>query len=137
MKKLVLVVIAAMAMLLGSAGPSDARDDSPRPGHPVIQPQHPRQFFRPGHRFFFHHGFIGPRVFIGPQLYWSYPPYYSYPYYPPPVVVEPPPQVYVQPQAPEQYYWYYCENSKTYYPYVQQCPGGWIQVLPRTAPPEP
>lgn len=25
---------------------------------------------------------------------------------------------------------YYCEEAKAYYPYVQQCPGGWRQVTP-------
>jgi hypothetical protein len=87
-----------------------------------------------------HHRFGGPRVFVGPLWF---PPYaYPYPYaygYPPPVVIEPAPdpQVYVQPQQapPEESYWYYCENSKTYYPYVSQCPSGWLKVVPRTSPP--
>lgn len=29
--------------------------------------------------------------------------------------------------------WYYCESSKTYYPYANQCPEGWKQV-PATPP---
>ncbi|HYL89201.1 MAG TPA: DUF6515 family protein [Burkholderiales bacterium] len=32
--------------------------------------------------------------------------------------------------------WYYCESSKTYYPYVQQCPEGWKSV-PASPPPAP
>jgi hypothetical protein len=30
--------------------------------------------------------------------------------------------------------WYYCESSKTYYPYAQSCPEGWRSV-PATPPP--
>ncbi len=29
-------------------------------------------------------------------------------------------------------FWYYCANSKMYYPYVQQCPTGWLKVVPPT-----
>jgi len=34
-------------------------------------------------------------------------------------------------------FWYYCADSKLYYPYVQQCPAGWLKVVPNpnTAPP--
>ena len=27
-------------------------------------------------------------------------------------------------------YWYYCVDAKAYYPYTQQCPGGWLKVVP-------
>jgi hypothetical protein len=30
--------------------------------------------------------------------------------------------------------WYYCAESKAYYPYVQHCPRGWVRVAPKTAP---
>jgi hypothetical protein len=82
---------------------------------------------------------IGP--FWGPYWggYWR--PYaYGYPYaYPhgyPPVVTVPSTQLYVQPSAPAAAqpppptYWYYCDQAKSYYPYVQQCPGGWRAVTP-------
>jgi len=86
---------------------------------------------------------IGIVVPVGP-LYAS--PYYAapYPYYPapyyyqPPVVVQaaPQPQLQVAPQttAPT---WYYCNESKTYYPYVQSCPSGWTAVpaTPQNTPP--
>ena len=32
-------------------------------------------------------------------------------------------------------YWYYCPDSKAYYPYVQQCPTAWLKVIPQTTPP--
>ena len=30
--------------------------------------------------------------------------------------------------------WYYCNDAKAYFPYVRECPSGWLQVL-QTAPP--
>jgi len=88
-----------------------------------------------GHRFGRSHVFIEPRLVVPIPLgvpYWV-------PYPAPPVVVAPPP-VYVEPSLPPQappppQYWYYCEDPKGYYPYVQQCPGGWMQVVPSTTPP--
>ena len=54
----------------------------------------------------------------------------------PPVVVEQQPPTYVEPEQPQESYWYYCENPKGYYPYVQNCPGGWMKVAPQPAPPK-
>ncbi|WP_432744748.1 hypothetical protein ABXJ76_05115 [Methylobacter sp. G7] len=67
-----------------------------------------------------------------------YSPYYAYP----PAVIAVPvtPPVYIQ-QAPpvtQQYapgYWYYCNNPEGYYPYIKQCPVGWLQVAPTPAAP--
>ena len=101
------------------------------------------------------HGHVG--VFIGAPLFWglgySYPyfPYpYSYPYpypypypyyYPPYDASATLPPVYVEQgdeQAalppPQSSYWYYCANPPGYYPYVQQCPGGWQRVAPQPPP---
>jgi hypothetical protein len=91
--------------------------------------------------FAWHHG---PRVTFGLNFgpywgpYWGpgwyYPPPY---YYPPAVVVAPPPapQQYVErSDVPAQNYWYYCEQSRGYYPYVKECPGGWKAVPPAPAP---
>jgi hypothetical protein len=80
-----------------------------------------------GVRFGFAFGFP-----IYPAPYYYPPPAY---YYPTPVYSVPAP-VYVEPpqvQAPAQpeHYWYYCPDSKTYYPYVKQCAGAWQRVLPR------
>lgn len=87
----------------------------------------------------------GPRPWWGPAWY-GYPayPYTYYPYaYPPAVVVQPDPQTYIQqappaagqPQAPS--YWYYCAESRSYYPYVSECPVGWMTVVPPSSPPSP
>jgi hypothetical protein len=46
----------------------------------------------------------------------------------PPVVIPAPPPVAVSATAS---YWYYCQSPRGYYPYVPQCPSGWLQVVPR------
>lgn len=85
-----------------------------------------------GHHY---HGRIG--VFIGAPLVfapWYYP--YRY-YYPPTVVVPAAPPVYIEqgqvasPVQPSQAYWYYCPESNTYYPYVNQCAVPWQRVVPQ------
>jgi hypothetical protein len=72
--------------------------------------------------------FVGPRVWVGSPYYYGYPYYYRYA--PPPVVVTPPPTTYIE--RPAESYWYYCQDPAGYYPQVAQCPGGWIQVPPRS-----
>lgn len=62
-----------------------------------------------------------------------YPPYYAYPRT---VIVPSTPPVYiqqqqVQPVQPQTNYWYYCQDPDGYYPYVKNCPGGWLQVAPQ------
>ena len=96
--------------------------------------------FRGGH--FGHFG--GPRVFIGGYFGSPYYPYYypygypySYPYpYPDPYYpqADTQPPVYAEPEQDS--YWYYCQDPRGYYPYVESCPGGWTRVVP-TPPPQP
>src|SRR3989441_13180243 len=93
--------------------------------------------------FAWHHGRVHFGVVIGAPFFpWYYPPYYYPPYYYPPAVVAGPaaPTNYVQqgsPQTPPaqqaQGYWYYCAESKTYYPYVKESPAGLARAAPRTA----
>ena len=91
-------------------------------------------------------GWGGPRVGIGIGLgpFWGprlggyrrpslcLPLWLAYP----PVVAAPSTQVYIQPspqasvQPPPAASWYYRDNPRGYYPYVQQCPGGWRAVAP-------
>lgn len=93
------------------------------------------------------HGRTSVGVYVGaPWSPWYYPPPY---YYPPRVIVVPasPPPVYIE-QAPApvaaipapapavqaqpaQNYWYFCQDSRAYYPYVKECPAGWQRVLPQ------
>ena len=101
-----------------------------------------------------HHHYRGARVgvYFGAPLVvspWYHPsPYYygygPYPYYPP-VTVREEPTVFIeqnapdntapaaptpQAQAPQQQYWYYCQDSKTYYPHAQTCASPWQRVIP-------
>jgi hypothetical protein len=76
-------------------------------------------------------------VGIGVPLFspWYYPAPYYYPY-PAPVVVQQQQPVYVEsapaPQAaPAEQFWYYCPDSKTYYPYVKSCSSAWQRVRPQ------
>ena len=77
---------------------------------------------------------IGGPLFVGPPVY----PYYYYPpYYPPAYAEQPqyldPNTTYIeQPSngAPEQQYFYYCPDSRAYYPNVTSCPSPWMKVLP-------
>jgi hypothetical protein len=90
-----------------------------------------------GARFGFYFGV--PLYGLGYYPYY-YPPY-SYPpaYYPPAAYMPSSPPIYVeedgaQPapaQPSQQNWWYYCVDSKTYYPYVKECPGGWQRVAPQ------
>ncbi len=66
----------------------------------------------------------------------GYPFYYPSYVYPPTVIVPTTPPVYIQqqpaqPAQPKTSYWYYCQNPNGYYPYVKNCPGGWLQVAPQ------
>ncbi|MBI3265029.1 MAG: hypothetical protein HYZ58_18030 [Acidobacteria bacterium] len=118
------IVVILVALLVTSAMPGDAWRGGPGYWH-------------------------GARVFIRPHIVFPIGPFFA-PYWAPygysSVVVTPPPQVYVQPAPPTsvqpppaqpsaQPSWYYCENPRGYYPYVQQCPGGWQPVAP--TPPSP
>ncbi len=84
-----------------------------------------------------HHGSHGGRIgwwWIAAGTWYFYPfPIYPYPdpYLPPVVVVQPTPESMAPAaQAPAQN-WYYCEASKSYYPYVSSCATGW-QAVPAT-----
>ena len=75
----------------------------------------------------FHHG-ARARVFVSSPFFFFPSPYY---YYPAPAYAPPPPVQYIQQEpAVESQYWYYCEGSRAYYPYVNECPGGWRLVQP-------
>jgi len=100
--------------------------------HGDIRRFHDHDFdrWRGGH---WSHGYHDGRLgwwWVVPTLglwYWYSQPFYPYPDpYTPPVVIVPPATT---PSAPPPaQYWYYCDASRTYYPYVQSCPGGWKMV---------
>ncbi len=125
----VATVILTMALCLGPANPGLAagRDAGPPGDHGVSARR------TAWHGGFHGHGRVG--VFVGPGVWWGAPGWWAppYPYYAvPPMVVSGAPSVYVQAEqpAPPPAYWYYCQNPPGYYPYIKECPGGWMTVVP-------
>src|SRR5258706_11321248 len=107
-------IVLALAAGLGLVA-EDAFADRPRHSsssshrHHHVQPQH-------------RHFSSAPRIVVVP----SYAPrryYYAAPVYvaPPLVAVAP---------TPNSGYWYFCPDSRAYYPYVLECASGWLQVVP-------
>lgn len=114
--------------------------------HGNIRQFHDRDYSR-WRRGYWHHGWYGGRWgwwWIVGGIWYYYPaPIYPYPnpYIPGiGVIINQAPSEYQQPsvtpappsEAPVQY-WYRCNEPKGYYPYVSECPGGWIKV-PATPP---
>ncbi len=79
------------------------------------------------HRFGFHgHPGFGAKIFIGAPLHGHYG-FRSSPYVSARAFPEQGGPNYVQ---REEAVWYYCEGARAYYPDVQECPGGWVTVTP-------
>ncbi len=75
-----------------------------------------------------HGGRLGWWWVVGPSWYYYSQPIYPYPDpYIPSVIIVPNQQQTPPSNQPAQY-WYYCEASKDYYPYVESCPSGWKPV---------
>jgi len=98
--------------------------------------QHHGGHYGGGARFGFYFG----APLYGPAYYPYYPPVYYPPYYPPAVVAPSAPPVYIEnsasqpataPAQTQGNWWYYCNDSRAYYPYVKECPGGWQRVSPQ------
>jgi len=117
MKKLIRISVIIVALLMACTTPSQARGG----GH--------------GHGGWGWGPALGLGLF-GLGLWEISQPHYYYSY-PAPVVQQPIQEIYVQP-APQQPatngYWYYCQSPEGYYPYVKQCPRGWMKVVP--SPPQ-
>jgi hypothetical protein len=151
--------IAAVALIaMGSALPALAdRDHGGREGgrdwgrdvghgrgghevwHGDIRSFHERDYplWREGHWERRHHDGRYGWWWVAGGLWFFYPePIYPYPDpYVPPVVVTPAPAAPAASVPPPAQYWYYCDNAKGYYPYVQSCPGGWRAVPATPATP--
>ncbi len=85
-----------------------------------------------------HHG----RVIVTVPVYspWYYPYYYTWPpyyYFSPESEAQ---TVYIEQSSDQEEnaqqpaYWYYCPESKGYYPDVKECPGGWQQLVSESPP---
>ncbi len=145
MKKAICLVLVMAFVLFASALPCySAESGGYGGGHGGYSGGHGG--YSGGHNWGHDHGYFRGHIWIGPgwgSWWWwgpGYPYYYPYYYYPyfyaEPSFAEPP--TYVQPplREEEEYYWYFCPDSKNYYPYVKKCPGGWLRVVPPQSPPD-
>ncbi|MFK5985724.1 MAG: hypothetical protein QM479_09880 [Pseudomonadota bacterium] len=92
--------------------------------------------------FYFGHNHFRPHQHLG--LHFGYPLInYSYIHTPTITIVKEieAPVTYIekQPKPREEplkaaNYWYYCKKPAAYYPEVESCPGGWVQLVPRKIP---
>jgi hypothetical protein len=141
---LLVLVLVAVALALSSsvlaqrdrrAGPSQHwRGDISR-FH-----EHDRNVWRGGHWSHSRHdGRLGWWWGAGGLWYWYPAPVYPYPDpWVPPLALSGPVES-VVPVSPPAQYWYFCEASRTYYPYVATCLGGWkpVPATPSDASPVP
>jgi Spy/CpxP family protein refolding chaperone len=102
---------------------SDLRGPEASPHHPFV------------HDHFRGHPEVRTRIVVGPGVWWGEPWWWGPPYLyyaAPPVLVQeaPPVSIEQEPPPPQVYYWYYCQNPPGYYPYVKDCPAGWMTVVP-------
>jgi hypothetical protein len=93
-------------------------------------------------------GYYGYPYYAGYPYYSSYPYYAAYPYSysDEPVYADPAPGAYIQremnsaPQGSQggaDQYSYYCPDPAGYYPQLQNCPKGWLKVVPENSPRPP
>ena len=136
-----LAVVAALSSNVASADPWHGRGEMHR--------FHERDIHVWRGGGWYHGAYLGRMGWwwvVGGMYYYYQAPIYPYqvPYTPP--VIVPGPVVSAPPAAPAPMpsmppppaptiqaqnlpsVWYYCEGSKTYYPYVSECPGGWKTV---------
>ncbi|SFK96757.1 hypothetical protein SAMN05216302_102322 [Nitrosomonas aestuarii] len=114
-------------------------------GHGHFGHGHSHNRFNFGFNFggFYGPGYYGSGFYSYPYRYGYRSPYY-YPRayaYPSPVIIPRTPPVYIQRETPvtastqpQTNYWHYCRNPEGYYPYIKQCPEGWLQVAPQPTP---
>ncbi|WP_040851483.1 hypothetical protein [Nitrosospira lacus] len=76
----------------------------------------------------------GPGYGYAPYGY-GYPPVMTVPSAPPVYIQQQPQVIQTQPIAPpaQANYWHYCRKPEGYYPYIKNCPDGWLQVAPQPA----
>ena len=137
MKKLVPVLAAIFSLAFSTGAAAGDRFQSYHGwygGHPGHGYGHYRHGHDRGHRSSF-------SLVLGAPLY--RPPYYrsTYGWYTrPQVIVQQAPVTYVQREVPaapsttQSNFWYFCPDTRSYYPYTQTCPSTWLQVVPQTSP---
>jgi hypothetical protein len=139
------MVVTVVIMILCAAGMASAADNYHGGGHSGgyyrSVGHHGGHYWGGRGRSSFDFGVvIGGPYWGSPWYYPYYNPYYYPYYYPyvPAVTVPSMPQEYIE-QSQEELsstpsgVWYYCPESKAYYPYVRECPSGW-QTVPAQPP---
>jgi len=149
MKKFISTLLAGLAVICSLGALTFVSTDAGARGHSSGSRSHSsgaRSHSSGVRSHSFYRG-AGVGVFVGAPIiaspWWYNPdPYYGYgPYFPPVVQGQEQPSVYFEQQAPmgvgssapqaqAQQYWYYCQDSSTYYPYVQNCATPWQLVVP-------
>ena len=107
----------AAAALVAMAPDADARGSGGRSGG---KSGGHHSHSHPGHRSHHSHRYYGYSSYVVASTFVAWPRAYYWPGYYPAAV-------------PAVEYWYYCQPSAAYYPYVQECPTEWQPVVP-TAP---
>lgn len=140
MKRLASASFAAVLLIMGACSHHAAahgtggghgqfrqgHESSSRHQHPGIEHRGFRQHEFEHRRFEGHHRFHGHSGVIVGVPFWA-PPIN----YPPPLFIDQSPPVSIEPAAN---YWYYCPDPRGYYPSIQECPNGWLQVVPNNLP---
>jgi hypothetical protein len=121
----------ALATLSSTAAPPRERRAAPPPwrGHIERFHEHDWNLWREGRWVRTRHdGRLGWWWIVGSSWYFYPTPVYPYPnpWEPPPITLTAPP-----PTA----YWYYCDASRGYFPYVPECASGWRPVPATPAEP--
>jgi len=136
MKRLIPALLAALALGFSSgalAGDRYRGWDGGHRGHGYGHYDH-------GHGYRSSFNVVLGVPLYGPRYYSPYAYNYNGWYNQPPVIVQQVPVTYVQREAPpapapaQSEFWYYCPDTRTYYPYAQTCPSDWLQVVPQTTP---
>lgn len=122
------LLLCAMAMVLsmGWVGPSEAGGRGKGRGHGNA---HHGSYY--GGHYGSHHY---DDHYYGHLLLYGVPPLLSVLTawnYPARAVTAPPQAIRYEEQTG---YWYYCTDPEGYYPYVRDCPRGWMQVVPSSPP---
>jgi len=133
------VALLLVAALLGVSGTSHARGGGHEGGHARGHEGHGRH--GDGRAGAGRRVAMASEVFVSGWPFWlpiGYEPGAGYPFpgFVSPMAEDLSPPPYIQRELPVEY-WYYCLSRRGYYPYVGECPDGWIHVLPQPGPPWP
>jgi hypothetical protein len=133
---MVVMLVLLVTFLLEQPANAQGRGGSHGGGHGGGQGGGGRGHYG-GHAHGYGHGYYGGYGYG----WWGYPYWWGSPYYPyydpyyyegygglPVLPQEVTPPAESGQQQPS--YWHFCQDPEGYYPYVKDCPGGWMTVVP-------